>query len=94
MLGTLFGLANAGRTNAKGMPNPLQLALIGQEFSDVIVFTKPPRAVQKVAFGILGGSGACAATAAYTPEYLAPHGRVEPDPAVVALAGMAPPSDA
>jgi mannose-6-phosphate isomerase-like protein (cupin superfamily) len=87
MLATLFGLANAGKTNAKGMPNPLQLALIGREFSDVIVFTKPPPAVQKVAFGILGGLGRLRGYRGIYPEYLAPHGRVAPDPAVVALAG-------
>ena len=42
MIATIFGLANAGQTNAKGMPSPPQLALIGREFSDVIRFTKPP----------------------------------------------------
>lgn len=40
--------------NVKGMPNPLQLALTAQEFSDVIVFRKPPPAVQRVVFGALG----------------------------------------
>lgn len=50
---TLFGLAHDGRTNKKGMPDPLQLALIATEFEDVIRFTKPPRAVQKALFGVL-----------------------------------------
>jgi len=31
MIGQLFGLANAGKTNAKGKPGLLQLALIGRE---------------------------------------------------------------
>jgi quercetin dioxygenase-like cupin family protein len=53
MIETLFGLARLGHTNAKGMPNPLQLALIGQEFKDVIVFRSPPRAIQRVVFGVL-----------------------------------------
>ena len=34
MIATLCGLANAGRTNAKGLPNPLQLSLIAREFAD------------------------------------------------------------
>ena len=38
MIETLFGLARLDHTNAKGMPNPLQLALVAQEFGDVIVF--------------------------------------------------------
>jgi mannose-6-phosphate isomerase-like protein (cupin superfamily) len=54
MIETLFGLAREGHVNAKGMPNPLQLALTAQEFSDVIVFRRPPPAVQHVVFGALG----------------------------------------
>jgi hypothetical protein len=50
---TLFGLARLGHTNAKGMPNPLQLALFGQEFSDVVVFRSPPPAVQRMGFAAL-----------------------------------------
>ena len=50
---TLFGLAQDGKTNAKGMPNPLQLALIAQEFDDVLRFTRPPRFVQRVLFAVL-----------------------------------------
>ena len=53
MIETLFGLARLGHTNAKGMPSPLQLALTGQEFSDVIVFRSPPPAAQRAIFGAL-----------------------------------------
>jgi quercetin dioxygenase-like cupin family protein len=53
MIETLFGLAREGHVNAKGMPNPLQLALTAQEFSDVIVFRRPPRPVQRLVFGAL-----------------------------------------
>lgn len=77
MIATLFGLANAGKTNAKGMPSPPQLALIGREFDDVIQFTSPPRAVQAVAFALLGAIGRARGLKGIYPEYLAPHGRVE-----------------
>lgn len=90
LIATLFGLANAGRTNAKGLPNPLQLALVGQEFSDVIRFTKPPVAVQKAMFGLLGAVGRLRGYRGIYPEYLQPHGRAIPDPEVVALAGLTP----
>jgi quercetin dioxygenase-like cupin family protein len=53
MLETFFGLARLGHTNARGMPHLLQLALIAQEFSDVIVFRSPPLAVQRLLFGAL-----------------------------------------
>jgi quercetin dioxygenase-like cupin family protein len=54
MIETLYGLARLGHTNAGGMPHPLQLALFGREFSDVIVFRSPPQAVQRAVFGALG----------------------------------------
>jgi quercetin dioxygenase-like cupin family protein len=53
MIETLFGLARLGHTDSKGMPNPLQLALVAQEFSDVIVFRSPPLVVQRALFGVL-----------------------------------------
>jgi mannose-6-phosphate isomerase-like protein (cupin superfamily) len=53
MIETLFGLAREGHVNSKGMPSPLQLALIAREFSDVIVFRRPPPAVQRALFGVL-----------------------------------------
>jgi quercetin dioxygenase-like cupin family protein len=53
MIETLFGLAREGHVNAKGMPNPPQLALTAQEFSDVVVFRKPPPRVQRVVFAAL-----------------------------------------
>ena len=49
----LFGLANDGKTNTKGMPHPLQLAVLGKEFQDVLLFTSPPIPVQKIVFTLL-----------------------------------------
>jgi len=90
MIATLFGLANAGRTNAKGIPDPFQLALIAREFADVIRFTKPPLSVQGVLFSVLGAVGKRRGYRPIYPEFLQPHGRVAPDPDVVELAGVAP----
>jgi quercetin dioxygenase-like cupin family protein len=53
LIETLFGLAREGHVNKRGMPHPLQLALLATEFSDIIVFRKPPTAVQRGLFGIL-----------------------------------------
>jgi mannose-6-phosphate isomerase-like protein (cupin superfamily) len=89
-IATTFGLTNAGKTNAEGMPNPLQLALVGQEFSDVIRFTKPPAAVQKVAFAALGAIARRRGYRGIYPEYLKPHGRATPDPEAMALTGLGP----
>jgi hypothetical protein len=53
MIETLFGLARLGHTDAKGMPDPLQLALFAREFSDVMVLRSPPIAVQRAVFRAL-----------------------------------------
>jgi quercetin dioxygenase-like cupin family protein len=54
---SFFALAQAGNTDAKGMPNLLQLAVIAREYRDVIYPTKPPRPLQTVLFGILAPVG-------------------------------------
>jgi hypothetical protein len=49
----LFGLAQDGKTNSRGMPNLLQAAIFAREFGDVLYFTKPPLLVQRMLFGAL-----------------------------------------
>ena len=36
MVGSMFGLARDGKVNSKGLPDPLQLAVMGHEYGDVI----------------------------------------------------------
>jgi mannose-6-phosphate isomerase-like protein (cupin superfamily) len=88
MFATIFGLANAGRTNSSGMPSLLQLALIAREFRDVIVFTRPPPAIQTPLFAVLSAVGRLRGLRGVYPEYLHVHGRTLPDPGVLALAGI------
>jgi hypothetical protein len=47
MIGAVWGLAVVGRTNAKGMPCPVDAALLVEAFGDEIVFERPPQAVQQ-----------------------------------------------
>lgn len=54
MIRNAFGLAQDGRVDRKGMPNFLQLVLFAREFSDVIRFTWPSSAVQRVLFTLVG----------------------------------------
>ena len=51
---TGWGLAAAGRTNARGRPSLLQLALLGEEWDDTMRFVSPPRWVQKATAAVLG----------------------------------------
>jgi mannose-6-phosphate isomerase-like protein (cupin superfamily) len=53
MIENLFGLARDGHTNEQGMPDPLQLTMFATEFRDVLVFKRPPAAVQRLLFGVL-----------------------------------------
>jgi quercetin dioxygenase-like cupin family protein len=53
MIETFFGLARMGLTDSNGQPYPLQAALTGREFSDVIVFRSPPPFVQRAIFAAL-----------------------------------------
>lgn len=77
MIKTLYGLARDGKTNDKGMPNPLQLAVFAKEFRPEMELARPPRAVQTLLFGILGPIGKALGYRATYPEYEAPHGHVE-----------------
>jgi quercetin dioxygenase-like cupin family protein len=88
MFATIFGLANAGRTNASGMPSLLQLALLAREFRDVIVFTRPPGAIRAPMFAALSAIGRLRGLRGVYPEYLHVHGHAQPDPDVLALAGI------
>jgi len=53
MILNLFGLAQDGKTDARGMPSLLQLVLLAQEFDDVIRFIRPSRWVQRLLFPLL-----------------------------------------
>lgn len=85
MISTLFGLANDGLTNDRGMPHMLQLAVIANEFRDVVEFVRPPRAVQRVLFGVLAPLGHALGYRPWYDRYLRPHGRVEVIPELLAL---------
>jgi quercetin dioxygenase-like cupin family protein len=88
MILNAFGLGQDGKVNRKGMPNLLQLAVFAREFDDVIRFTRPPRVVQRVLFGMLAPVARLLGFRGSYPEYLArgPTGFVEVEPMDVAAA--------
>jgi len=85
MLSTLFGLANDGLTNEKGMPHLLQAAVIASEFRDVVEFVRPPRVVQRVLFAVLAPIGRALGYRPWYERYLRPHARVDVVPELLAL---------
>jgi hypothetical protein len=54
LLETMFALAADGKTNRKGMPNPLRLAVIARAHFDVVRLPFPPAFVQR--FGLALGA--------------------------------------
>jgi quercetin dioxygenase-like cupin family protein len=57
MVVTLFALGTEGKTDAKGAPSPLQMAVILDEYGDVLELVGPPRWLQRVAIGVLARIG-------------------------------------
>ena len=66
LLETMFALAADGKTNRKGMPNPLRLAVIARAHFDTVQLPFPPAWLQKagLAFGAPIGRGL-----GYRPTY-------------------------
>jgi uncharacterized RmlC-like cupin family protein len=79
MISTLYGLARDGKTDTRGRPGILQASLLAREFDDVIVFTRPPRFVQRLLFGTLAPLANLLGLRASYPEY-GPSGLIEVEP--------------
>jgi quercetin dioxygenase-like cupin family protein len=52
LIETMFGLAADGKTNRKGMPNPLRLAVIANHHFDDVRLPFPPAWMQKVGLAL------------------------------------------
>ena len=75
MIQNLFGLANDGKTNARGVPRLLPLALFSREFRREGEFIRPPRVVQHLLFGALAPLARARGYQAIDPAYLGPDGK-------------------
>ena len=74
MIQMLYGLANDGRTNARGVPRLLPLALFAREFRREGEFVRPPRIVQRVLFALLAPLARARGYRALEPRYSGPGG--------------------
>jgi mannose-6-phosphate isomerase-like protein (cupin superfamily) len=52
LIETMFSLAADGKTNRKGMPNPLHLAVIAQAHFDTVRLPFPPAVVQRIGLAL------------------------------------------
>ena len=63
LIETMFGLAADGKTNRKGMPKPLRLAVIAHAHFDTVQLPFPRALVQRLGSPSARRSGDCSATA-------------------------------
>src|SRR6266513_4343476 len=69
LLETMFALAEDGKTNRKGMPNPLRLAVIAGAHFDTVQLPHPPAWLQKAGLAMAAPLGrALGYSATYEPE--------------------------
>lgn len=66
---TIFGLASAGRVNARGLPNPLQLAVLAETTIPATYLARAPRLLQRAGFTALAAVGRLAGLRAAYPEF-------------------------
>jgi quercetin dioxygenase-like cupin family protein len=66
LIETMFALAADGRTNRKGMPNPLRLAVIANAHFDTVQLPFPPALVQRIGLALGAPLGRALG---YTPAY-------------------------
>jgi quercetin dioxygenase-like cupin family protein len=57
LIETMFTLAAQGKTNRKGMPNPLRLAVIAKAHFDTVRLPFPPAPMQRVALALAAPMG-------------------------------------
>jgi hypothetical protein len=67
LLETMFALAADGKTNRKGMPNPLRLAVIAHAHFDTVQLPFPPASLQRIALALGSPAGRLLG---YTPTYV------------------------
>jgi quercetin dioxygenase-like cupin family protein len=80
MIQNLYGLANDGKTNARGVPKLLPLALFAREFCREGEFIRPPRIIQRILFGALAPLARARGYKAIDPDYLGPTGKAAARP--------------
>jgi hypothetical protein len=57
LIETMFTLAAEGKTNRKGMPNPLRLAVIARAHFDTVRLPFPPAWMQRAALAVGAAAG-------------------------------------
>lgn len=65
---TFFGLGKDGKTNRRGLPNLLQLAVLMREYEDEMRLARPPFAIQRLIFAPLAFIGRALGYRSHYPD--------------------------
>jgi hypothetical protein len=71
-LETMFALATDGKTSKRGRPNPLRLAVIANEYFDLVRLPYVPAWIQKAGLALGAAAGRRSATRRSTPQPASP----------------------
>ena len=80
LLETMFDLAAAGKTNRKGMPNPLRLAVIAKAHFDTVRLPFPPDWMQAAGLALGAPLGRLVG---YEATYEVEEEKIAPVPAMI-----------
>lgn len=94
MIQNLYGLANDGKANSRGVPRLLPLSLFAREFRAEGEFVRPPRIVQRPLFAVLAPLARARGYRAINREYLGPTGMAAAGTAPLRRRSAAPPDPA
>jgi quercetin dioxygenase-like cupin family protein len=75
MIQSLYGLANDGKCNRRGVPRLLPLSLFAREFRREGEFVSPPRLVQRALFALVAPLARLRGYRAINPDYVGPDGK-------------------
>jgi mannose-6-phosphate isomerase-like protein (cupin superfamily) len=77
LIETMFTLASEGRTNRRGLPSPLQLAVIADAHFDTVQLPFPPAPLQRAALAVGAPAGRMLGYHARRYDRGRPHGRAD-----------------
>ncbi|HMU26604.1 MAG TPA: cupin domain-containing protein [Solirubrobacterales bacterium] len=82
---SIFGLCRDGKVNEDGVPRLLQIMVMVNEYSDEMILSSPPPAIQKTIAAMLAPIGRLRGLKPSYPEYTTSTETVEPAPEALAL---------
>ena len=82
---SIFGLCREGKVSKDGVPHPLQIMVMVNEYKEEMILAKPPPSIQKALAAVLSPIGRLRGLKPSYPEYITSTEVVTPNPDALAL---------